>query len=307
MKRTGFVKTLSFASVALGAAACVWLLGCDDALVDDLQVQPSDWSEGVMQTSAWVMAGIGTSATTSSDALHLAYSTDGRSWHALNSNEATFTSTIGSHHIRDPYVFRANDGSFVLLAEDYTNDGQHTDFGADEDTDYGNNPSSRIYVAFSDDLMDALVVQGNGRYYLFARDARRDLITALGGDIQCASLKNWGEGQFDILGSEDSLTGDEGDWYINRGSKQTNVLWESEPCVYQLVDGVDAGVWIMLVNKATENGTMAAYKTTDIGDPTSWVSTTEVTKFTESTSYKTVGTSVTRITAAELEALKLAF
>lgn len=106
-----------------------------------------------MSTSAWVMAGIGTSKTLSSDTLHLAYSTDGLTWTVLNSNAGVYTPTIGSRHIRDPYIFRKNDGTFVLLAEDYTGDGEASDFGAGQDTDYGNNPSSKIYVAFSDDLV----------------------------------------------------------------------------------------------------------------------------------------------------------
>src|SRR5574344_907452 len=97
-------------------AALLVVQGCTNTLADDVMVQPTDWSEGVKVTDAYVMASIGTSQTVSSDALHLGYSTDGYTWTALNSNTATFKPTIGTGHIRDPYIFRANDGSFVLLA-----------------------------------------------------------------------------------------------------------------------------------------------------------------------------------------------
>ncbi len=355
------------------------LASCGDKLADDIAVEPSDWSEGVAATSAWVMAGIGTSGSVASDALHVAYSEDGLVWTTINSNESIFTPTIGSGHIRDPYIFRKNDGSFVLLAEDFTSDGQHYDFGAGEDTDYGNNPSNKIYVAFSDDLItwnyehllqvtsgegtsgatrhawtpramynkddrcydiywtgddydgvnhtyvtktydfltvknleehtifspghsviDAYVVKDGSTYYLFARDYRSDyLTTKVGGDIQCASLSTWGDGQFSIMGSSSSVSGSKSDYYINRGSSQSTELLESEPCVYQL----ESGTWIMLVNEVNDNGAFKAYQTTTISDPTSWEETSSITKFSDSTSYRTVGTSVTRVTADELEAL----
>ena len=364
--------------VAATCALLALLASCGDKLADDLLVEPSDWSEGVMTTSGWIMAGIGSSGSAASDALHLAYSKNGLNWTALNSNNAVYTPTIGSHHIRDPYIFRLNDGTFVLLAEDFTADGAHTDFGAGEDWNYGNNPSNKIYVAYSNDLItwqyehllqltdgkganggtrhcwtpralynkdercydiywtgddangvnhtyitqtydfltvktlkehvifspghdvvDAYVVKASGTYYLFARDGRNDyLTTKVGGDIQCATLEDWADGQFSIIGSsEDSITGDKSDYYINRGLKQGTVLLESEPCVYQL----ESGTWIMLVNKVTSNGSYKAYATDSISDPTTWEETESVTKF--SGSQKTVGTSVVRVTASELETL----
>ncbi len=150
MKKITYAKTFAF--LALSAAALCFA-GCNNTLADEFQVQPSDWSEGVMKTSAYVMVGTGTSETLASDGLHLAYSENGLTWTVLNDNEKTFSSTLGSRHIRDPYIFRMNDGTFVLLAADFTNDGQYTDWGAGESTDYGDNPSNRIYVAFSEDLV----------------------------------------------------------------------------------------------------------------------------------------------------------
>jgi hypothetical protein len=129
------------------------IMGCTNTLADESMVEPSDWSEGVVATAGWVMAGIGTSQTVSSDALHLAYSEDGLSWNALNSNVKVFSPTIGSGHIRDPYIFRTNNGSFVLLAADFTSAGQYTDLGSHYDLSYWKHPSQSIYVAFSDDLI----------------------------------------------------------------------------------------------------------------------------------------------------------
>lgn len=139
--------------ISLGASIGLFS-GCqDNTLADDAMVQPSDWSEGVMTTDAWVMASIGTSQSVRSDALHLAYSEDGLTWTALNSNNYVFKPTIGTGHIRDPYIFRKNDGSFVLLAADFTEDGQYYDMGCNYSTTYGDNPSNKIYVAFSNNLI----------------------------------------------------------------------------------------------------------------------------------------------------------
>ncbi len=146
------IKRLDITIPAL-CAAVFMLFGCTNTLAEDSYVQPTDWSEGVMATDAWVMAGVGISQTVYSDALHLAYSEDGLTWTALNSNARVFTPTIGSGHIRDPYIFRQNDGTFVLLAADYTEDGQYYDMGSLYELTYGDNPSNCIYVAFSDDLI----------------------------------------------------------------------------------------------------------------------------------------------------------
>jgi hypothetical protein len=366
-------------ALSVSAIACVAMTGCQNEIDG---VTPSDWSEGVMATSAWVMAGTGSTISTSSDVLHLAYSEDGLSWTLLTSS--AYTSGIGTTHIRDPYIFRMNDGTFVLLAADFTSDGMFYDPGAGEDWNYGNNPSKRIIVAYSDDLVtwnyehtltltdstgkygvrypramynkfdrcydiyftwdngdgvqgiyyvqtedfltlkyddvhtvfssdhsvgQATVVKGSSNYYLMCRDTRDSdddvLETKLGGDIQCAKLKTWGDGTFSIMGDADAAIGNKkSNYYVNRGSNQDNVLWQSEPCVYQLA----SGKWIMLVNYVSStgyDGQYAAYETENIDDPTSWTDcTSSVTKF---SSGRIIGTSVTRITAAELDVLKAAF
>ncbi len=366
-------------ALSLSAIACAVMTGCQD---DIDGVLPTDWSEGVMATSAWVMAGTGSTVSSTSDVLHLAYSEDGLTWTLLTSS--AFTPTIGSTHIRDPYIFRLNDGTFVLLAADFTSDGMFYDAGAGEDWSYENNPSNRIYVAFSDDLVtwnyehmlqltdstgtygirypramynkqdrcydiyftwdegdgvqsiysvqtedfltlkyddvhmvfstdhsvgQATVVKGSSSYYLLCRDTRDSddgvLETKLGSDIQCAKLSTWGDGEFSIMGDADAAIGNKKEnYYVNRGSSQNTVLWQSEPCVYQLA----SGKWIMLVNYVSStgaNGQYAAYETDTINDPTSWVDcTSSVTKF---SSGRILGTSVTRITAAELDVLTAGF
>lgn len=374
MKMTvkNLVKTLS--AFALGFA----LVSCNTSDPETV-VLPSDWSEGVMSTPVYLMAGCGTSGSVSSDSLHLGYSENGLVWTALNSNNGVFTPTLGSRHIRDPYIFRMNDGSFVLLAADFTDDGSYKDTGAGVDLDYGNNPSKKIYVAFSDDLInwkyehfltvanssgkygvrypramynkvarcydiyftldkgdgvqntyfvqttDFLTVKSSGlhkifdaghstnasyvvkaedAYYLFCRDNRADVLeTKLGGDIQCAKLSTiWGNGQFALIGdAEASLSKDADDYYVNRGTKQSTVKWESEPCVYQL----SSGKWIMLTNQVNSTGSYSAYETDTIEDPASWTETTSITKYTGT--QMIIGTSVIAITAGELDALRAAF
>lgn len=145
------IMKLMIPALAVLFVAPLVMQGCQmNTLADDSMVQPSDWSEGVAATSAWVMAGIGTSQTSdrnellNSSALHLAYSEDGLTWTALNNNNAVYIPTIGNGYIRDPYIFRKNDGTFVLLAANFTNAGSYS---------YWDSPSRYIYVAYSDDLV----------------------------------------------------------------------------------------------------------------------------------------------------------
>jgi non-reducing end alpha-L-arabinofuranosidase len=50
--------------------------------------------------------------------LHLAVSQDGWNWTPLNQNNPVVTPTAGTLGLRDPFVFRRNDGTFVVLATD---------------------------------------------------------------------------------------------------------------------------------------------------------------------------------------------
>ncbi|MDN3272283.1 glycoside hydrolase family 43 protein [Streptomyces sp. MA15] len=51
-------------------------------------------------------------------ALHLAVSTDGLNWMPLNQNDPVATPTAGSEGLRDPFIQRKQDGTFVVLATD---------------------------------------------------------------------------------------------------------------------------------------------------------------------------------------------
>ncbi len=53
-------------------------------------------------------------------ALHLAYSYDGLNYIPLNQNNPVVTPTLGNKGLRDPYIFRKQDGNFVVLATDMT-------------------------------------------------------------------------------------------------------------------------------------------------------------------------------------------
>lgn len=53
-------------------------------------------------------------------ALHLAVSTDGLEWTALNQNAAVVRPAGGTGGLRDPFILRKQDGTFVVLATDMT-------------------------------------------------------------------------------------------------------------------------------------------------------------------------------------------
>ena len=50
--------------------------------------------------------------------LHLAVSSDGLNWTPLNQNNPVATPTLGSSGMRDPFILRKQDGTFVVLATD---------------------------------------------------------------------------------------------------------------------------------------------------------------------------------------------
>ncbi|NED15446.1 alpha-L-arabinofuranosidase [Streptomyces sp. SID9124] len=52
------------------------------------------------------------------NALHLAVSDDGRQWTPLNDNNPVLTPTAGTKGIRDPFIHRLPNGSWVVLATD---------------------------------------------------------------------------------------------------------------------------------------------------------------------------------------------
>ncbi|KOU61076.1 alpha-L-arabinofuranosidase [Streptomyces sp. MMG1533] len=70
--------------------------------------------------SAYVMAYF-TESTTMLEAnygLHLAVSTDGLRWMPLNQNNPVVTPTLGAGGLRDPFILRKQDGTFVVMATD---------------------------------------------------------------------------------------------------------------------------------------------------------------------------------------------
>lgn len=97
-------------------------------------------------TFAWVLSYSGANQDLPSDSLHLAYSVDGLRWTTLNAGQPVYQlSGIGTNHIRDPFILRKLDGTFVLLASDWTL--------AQNDSDYWNHPSGKIVIADSTDLI----------------------------------------------------------------------------------------------------------------------------------------------------------
>ena len=72
--------------------------------------------------SAYVMGYFKESPNASGDsyALHLAVSSDGLDWMPLNQNDPVVTPTAGTRGLRDPFILRKQDGTFVALATDLT-------------------------------------------------------------------------------------------------------------------------------------------------------------------------------------------
>ncbi|GIF77685.1 hypothetical protein Asi02nite_72030 [Asanoa siamensis] len=62
--------------------------------------------------------------------LHVAVSRDGLNWTPLNQNNPVVTPTAGTLGLRDPFVFRKQDGTFVVVATDLrgTNFGQNSQY-----------------------------------------------------------------------------------------------------------------------------------------------------------------------------------
>ncbi len=145
------LKTVLGAACSVTAMA-MCLASCSQ-LARDALVYPSEWSRGEKTTDYYLMSYIGANKYITSDSLHLSYSDDGLTWTELNGGGATFTSSIGSRHFRDPYIFRMNNGKFVLLASDFTQAGRYLDMGSRSNLNYWEHPSSNIVVAYSDDLV----------------------------------------------------------------------------------------------------------------------------------------------------------
>lgn len=75
-------------------------------------------------TAAWVMSYSQDATAPESvarDSLHLAYSTNGLTWTVLSPSKPAYQLVaMGSNRMRDPSIFRKRDGTFVVLATDWT-------------------------------------------------------------------------------------------------------------------------------------------------------------------------------------------
>ncbi|MBD8660998.1 AbfB domain-containing protein [Frigoribacterium sp. CFBP 8754] len=95
-------------------------------------------AEAATANSAYVMAYFRESPNGSgnSNNVHLAVSKDALEWTALNDNAPILVPTLGTKGIRDPFLFRLQDGSWVMTATDLKNE----NFGAA-------NPSIHIWTS----------------------------------------------------------------------------------------------------------------------------------------------------------------
>lgn len=62
--------------------------------------------------------------------LNLCYSTDGLNWKNINNGKPVLYAQLGTKGIRDPYIYRKQDGEFVIVATDMlgTNWGDHSQY-----------------------------------------------------------------------------------------------------------------------------------------------------------------------------------
>jgi hypothetical protein len=99
----------------------------------------------LQNTVAWVMSYFGPAQNLFSDSLHFAYSTDGLHWNSLSAGAPVYQlKGMGINHIRDPFILRKQDNTFVYIATDWTRN---------DNPDYWSNPSPNIFVADSIDLI----------------------------------------------------------------------------------------------------------------------------------------------------------
>lgn len=61
-----------------------------------------------------------------SESLHLAYSHDGKNWTTINYNQPIFLPDVDTGRLRDPYLYKKQDGSYVLLGTVGADTGQQT-------------------------------------------------------------------------------------------------------------------------------------------------------------------------------------
>ncbi len=95
---------------------------------------------------AWVLSSFGNNQDLPNDSLHLSYSVDGLKWIELNAGQPVYQlSGHGTNHIRDPFIVRKLDGTFVYIATDWTL--------AENDSNYWNRPSGKLVMADSTDLI----------------------------------------------------------------------------------------------------------------------------------------------------------
>jgi hypothetical protein len=119
--------------------------GLDGGVKDGGAPEGKPETGGTITTVGWVLSYFRPEQSVDADSLYLAYSTDALHWKALGSGKPAYRlSGLGTNHIRDPYLLRKADGGFFYIATDWTL--------SNNDSNYWNNPSSKIFVAESKDL-----------------------------------------------------------------------------------------------------------------------------------------------------------
>lgn len=133
-----------------------------------------------------------TGNSTDGETLHMAVSDDGKSWEALNANQpiwsaannapsssmiyGTSDTSLGvaaSNHVRDPYAFQAEDGSYYVLA---------TDLDTQNGSNWGNN--TKLMVWHLDSMADLATTEP---WYIETTELMRDAL----GDSSYVPSRAW--------------------------------------------------------------------------------------------------------------------
>ena len=107
MKRRQLLSLTGKAAVAIGAGSAGALL-----------LRPGAASAATYSGYAMAYFTESPSMSAADYGLHLAVSSDGLNWTPLNQNNPVATPTLGSTGLRDPFILRKQDGTFVVMATD---------------------------------------------------------------------------------------------------------------------------------------------------------------------------------------------
>ncbi|WP_440903429.1 glycoside hydrolase family 43 protein [Catenovulum sp. SX2] len=102
------VKKFNIIKHSLVALGITWLTSACSVQQDST----TNTTATVEEAQAWVFSSF---RKNGQDGLHLAYSEDGKNWHALNQDKSILAPTVGGKLMRDPCIIKGPDGQFHMV------------------------------------------------------------------------------------------------------------------------------------------------------------------------------------------------